>query len=266
MRKIFIYSILIIVAATIFSSCKTLKERKRTKNVLTITQLYDSIQSTRLQYESLSAKFSVKYKATSKVFNLKGNLRVLKDSIIWVSLSPGLGIEAVRLMCTKDSVFLLDKINKSITSGKYEYLNRLWKIDVDYNSLQSIITDQFFIYPAVINEKQEFSTNFSLKQDSSKLSVYRKTGNSVENLIKFGMGSYIVQDYLINDVPNVRSLAVSYLPGSFNDIKNFPGTINISSTNAGKSLSIELNYTKAVLNESLSFPFTVPSSYRVVNH
>ncbi|NJO89334.1 MAG: DUF4292 domain-containing protein [Chloroflexia bacterium] len=41
---------------------------------------------------------------STKTITLKGNLRIQKDSLIWISLS-GFGIEAARLKCTKDSVF-----------------------------------------------------------------------------------------------------------------------------------------------------------------
>lgn len=266
MRTLSLFWIFIVGLTLIFSSCKTIRIEKNSKKVLTISQIYDSIQSSKLEYESLNAKFSVKYTTKSKSLSLKGNVRILKDSLIWVSLSPGLGIEAVRMMCTRDSIFLLDRINKSLTKGKYDYLNKLWKIDVDYNSLQSIITNQFFIYPVATNEKDEFIKNFSIRNDSSNISLYRKTPQSVENLVKFPIRSFIMNEYLLNDVPNLRSLNVNYTTGSFEGINYFPEVVDISSTNSGKNIQVTLNYTKVTLNESLNFSFSVPSSYRLIVH
>ena len=200
----------------------------------------------------------------SILISVKGNLKILKDSIIWISLSPGLGIEAVRLKFTKDSVFLMDKIKKNLTKGKYAFIKKLWKIDVDYNSLQSILTNQFFIYPTVENEKLNFFKEFTLKGDSTQIVAYRKTEESVENLIKLNNTDFTIASYLINDVPNVRSLIINYEKGNFDTAPFFPGKVDVASSTAGKNIIVNINYAKVTLNSNITFPFTVPTSYKVI--
>ncbi|HAR20844.1 MAG TPA: DUF4292 domain-containing protein, partial [Cytophagales bacterium] len=39
-------------------------------------------------------------------------IRIRKDSVIWISVNPALGIEVVRALITKDSIFVIDKIHK----------------------------------------------------------------------------------------------------------------------------------------------------------
>jgi len=266
MKKLLIFATYLLIVSFLFSSCKTLKNRKHRKDVLTLEEVYDSVGKFQKEYKTLFAKCNIKYQNKSKTISLKGNLKILKDSLIWISLSPGLGIEVVRLKCTKDSVFLLDKINKSITKGKYSYIKKLWKIDVDYNSLQSILTNHFFIYPTVADEKFDFFKEFTLKDDSTQIVAYRKTEQSVENLIKLNNSDFSISSYLINDVPNVRSLLINYGNGNFDTAPNFPGKVDIASSTSGKSLMINVNYTRVTLNSSITFPFRVPSSYRIIIH
>jgi len=258
--------ILLFSANLFLNSCKTVKPIAEKKPKSSLDNIYDSIKLAEYEYESLNIKFNVKYEKKSQSMNLKGNLKILKDSIIWVSLSPGLGIEAARLMCTKDSIFFLDKINGSLTKGKYEYIKNLYKIDVDYYSLQAILTNNFFIYPTIKNEKAEFTKNFSLTKDSTELAVYRKNELLVENLVNINRAVYRISSYFINDVPNKRSLSVKYSADVNQKQKSFPGSISIKSFNADKFLLLDLDYTKVTVNEALTFSFKVPQDYRLIVH
>ena len=266
MRRILFFTTYVLIVSFLVSSCKTLKNKGNgNTNMLSLEQVYDSVYKFQYDYNTLYAKCNVKFKQKSKTMSLKGNLRIQKDSIIWISLSPGLGIEAVRLKCTKDSVFMLDKINKTLTKGKYDFIKKLWKIDVDYNSLQSILTNYFFIYPTVEDEKLNFSNQFTLKKDSNQLLAYRKTPLSVENLLTLNNSDFFISSYLINDVSNLRSLKINYEKGQFENANRFPSLVKIASVNAGKNIQLDVKYTKVNLNKSLSFSFRVPDSYRVIN-
>jgi len=245
-------------------SCKTVKTITVTKNSNTIEKVYNDLKQSEFNYKNLNIKFNVTYEKKDQTMSLKGNIKIQKDSVIWVSLSPGLGIEAARLMCTTDSVYFLDKLNGSLTKGKYEYIKNLYKMDVDYHSLQSILTNNFFIYPSSKEEKNVFVNSFKISKDSIELAVYRKDETSIENLINVNKSNSKIKSYLINDVPRKRSMNVSYKMNPNAELKNFPGFIDIRSQNEDKFLILNIEYTKIAVDEEISFPFKVPASYRVI--
>jgi hypothetical protein len=255
---------IVLVASISFTACKTVKPVVNVVKSNSLEYIYDSLKLSEFDYKNLNIKFNAKYEKKSQTMSLKGNLKIIKDSVIWVSLSPGLGIEAVRLMCTKDSIYLLDKLNGSLTKGKYEYLKNAYKIDVDYHSLESILTNNFFVYPSTINEKKDFVSTYSISKDSIDLAVYRKNTDMVENLININRNSYKVSSYMINDVPNKRNLSVKYGYSDNKDKNSLPSTVNIKSLNADKFLFIDLEYTKIAINEDISILFKVPSDYKVI--
>jgi len=261
-----IFIILIFSAGFFMNSCKTIKPVTQATKGSNLANIYDSLKLAEFQFKTLNVKFNIKYEKKTQSMSLKGNMKILKDSIIWISLSPGLGIEAVRLMLTKDSVFLLDKLNGSLTKGRYSYIKNLYKIDVDYNSLQAILTNNFFIYPSVKNERNEFTNKFNISKDSIELAVYRKDDLMVENLVNIQKSIYRINSYMINDVPNRRNLFVNYQSKAVHGQKNFPGSITIKSTNEDKFLNLDLDYTKVTLNEDLTFAFKVPQDYRIIVH
>jgi hypothetical protein len=49
-----------------------------------------------------------------KNYDVNATMRMYKDSAIWLSANAVLGIEAMRVLITKDSVKLLNKLDKTI--------------------------------------------------------------------------------------------------------------------------------------------------------
>ena len=228
-----------------------------------LLKIYDSLKLAEFPFTTIEIKFNVQYSNTLENISLKGNLKILKDSIIWASLSPGLGIEAARFMCNPDSLFILDRINKELTKGTYKYLKDVKKIDIDFRSLQAILLNQFFIYPSVENDKDEFLNTYSIKNDSTALTIYRKSYSSVENIVNIDRSAFRVKDYYLSDIPNMRSLKINYSPEKHN-IVNLPKEIRIYSSSQGKFMNIEISYVKISKDDNITFTFNVPASYKVI--
>jgi hypothetical protein len=64
----------------------------------------------------------------------------------------------------------------------------------------------------------------------------------------------------------MRNLTLNYSFNKLNEGFQFPKKITIKSTNAGKFLNIDLDYTKISINNNPAFSFTVPASYSTVIH
>ena len=60
-------------------------------------------------FKSLNVEYSEDKGKTS----LKGQLRIQSDSLIWLTFSPALGIEAARVLLTNDSVKFINRLNKT---------------------------------------------------------------------------------------------------------------------------------------------------------
>src|ERR1700756_309240 len=79
-----------------------------------VNQTMANLLSKRIDFTTFSAKIKVEYEDShGKQPNTTAYVRIIKDSMIWVSLyATVFNIEAFRILITKDSVFVLDKINK----------------------------------------------------------------------------------------------------------------------------------------------------------
>jgi hypothetical protein len=66
-------------------------------------------------------------------------IRMQKDSVIWISIRPVLGIELVRILITPDSVKMINFFKKTITLRSADSLQQLFRIPFDFSSLQDLI-------------------------------------------------------------------------------------------------------------------------------
>jgi len=63
--------------------------------------LFKKLKEHELKFTWFTGKFSAEYKNGKKSTSFNGQIRIKKDSVIWLSLTPGLGIEAMRLIITQ---------------------------------------------------------------------------------------------------------------------------------------------------------------------
>jgi len=240
---------------------------------LHIEKIYSEVKENEFVYNTLSIKYSSKINLNGKENNVNGLIRIKKDSAIWISVSPGFGVEVMRILASPDSVKLLNKLNTTYFAGDYSYLNKLFNFKFDYNSLQSIFTNEFFTYN--LKEKKNPITNFTSKIESNKYFLQSlPKSNSKEDVLTnspvmqqiivspkdFKITKILLFDYIKN-----RTLQVDY--SNFEDIEenSLPKNIDFRfNTNQKKSI-INLKYNKVVVNKKLKMPFKISKKYLPIN-
>ncbi len=58
--------------------------------------LFSNLKSNELKYSRFSARFSASFTRDKNETSFSGQIRIQKDSLIWISISPVLGIEMAR--------------------------------------------------------------------------------------------------------------------------------------------------------------------------
>ena len=60
---------------------------------------------------SINSKIKIEKEGQNTIVN--ANIRVKKDSVIWVSLKAPLGIEVLRTLITPDSIYFMSRMDKT---------------------------------------------------------------------------------------------------------------------------------------------------------
>jgi Domain of unknown function (DUF4292) len=210
-----------------------------------------------IDFKYLKAKSKVDFKSPKLSQKVNVNIRIRKDSVIWISVSHPLAGEVMRGVFTKDSVKLVDYFNKSFYLFDYQGLAEQMDIDLNFGMIQSLIVGN---RPLKKKGKTRREPNFFIvTQNEGKVQL--------DNYI--GEDKKLKKILVKTDSTSVqRKLEMSF--EDFNSLNNyiFPYTsvIMLESEDAQKQSRrtvVRLNHTKVeLLDEALEFPFRVPSNFK----
>lgn len=275
----FFKSALLLLTAGLFFfgvSCKT--SHKATKAIIKEERKPEDKSAPDLQFlitensfkaSTLTAKASVKslFGDQNNSFNI--NMRMLTDSVIWISISPLLGIEVARVLITRDSVKYLDRLNNRYALSDFEYLNNLLKTHVDFDIIQGVLTGNLFAY-----KKNKFNSVYledryyilsTLSKRKLKRSLEEDDNNKpiVQDMWVDGT-TYRITRLIIQDQRAKKSLQTDYTDHRQTEGGLFPFQSNTSIV-AEQNASIGIDYNKITVNANVEFPFTIPQSYEKIN-
>jgi hypothetical protein len=258
----------LIVSITAVFSCKTARKIPHSPlTKKTAQELSQLITLNEFKYDWINAKLSANIITKDKDQSVTINLRIRKDSAIWMSVSPALGIEVARVLITKDSIKIMDRLNSKYIVTNYNYINDLLQVQVDFDMLQSLLTGNNFSY---LNEKK-FKSAF-LDGDRYVLSTLGKRRLKKTIVEDKEITRGVVQDtwvdpeyykvvkMLIKDKKNNKQLISTYQDHRVIENQRFPfvSTFDIESY---KTVKVKIEYSKIVINKLQEFPFTIPDKY-----
>jgi len=267
----FIFILVIVVIAGTFAACKSsrgiIKAPIREEGP---EFLFSKLIENEFKFHSFEAKFNIEYNQGRIYNDFKGQIRIIKDSIIWVNFNQGLGIEIARVMITQDSVKFLNRIHNQYLIADYDFLNNFLNTNIDFGILQSIILGNDFEYYENARFKASIDGgNYKLTTTGrSKLKKYVKNNSDAERVLLQSTWLNpetfkILQIKLKELTKDSKKLIAQY--EDFQSIGDnlFPNIVkyNIELEN---EIYVKLKYNRISLDEKLTFPFKVPSKYSPV--
>jgi hypothetical protein len=235
------------------------------KTVLVSDSIINKMTENQFNFEWLSAKFTADYETDNNNTSFSGQIRIRKDSLIWISISK-FSIEGARILITQDSIFVINRMDNNYFKSDFNYINRFINSTVDFDMLQAFIVGNDFKY----YEKNKFKTsfdgeNFQLNTiNRHKLKKYIRNENEklkilVQN-IEINPKTYKIINLNVKEVKENNKLKISY--SDFENINNqLLAKILQISIISEKVIGIKLEYSKVNLNEELNFPFKIPENY-----
>jgi hypothetical protein len=260
--------ILFLAALIALSACKTTRTViKAPLKEQGADYLYSRLKENEFHFEWASMKFDASYSDKKSSTDLKGQVRLKKDSVIWVSISPALGIELFRLIITQDSVKYVDRFNKEYFSGDYALVSGFLQIDIDFDILQSLILGNDFQFYET-NSFRASIDNLEYKLSTTGRRMIKKEAESQSDPIillqniwlepeSFKITRVDVKQYLKDN----RKLDAVY--GNFIKLngETYPSSLYFSIL-AENPFEMRIDYTKVEMNEPMTFPFSIPGNYK----
>lgn len=87
----------------------------------------EEFQPVQAQYDYLSAKAKIVIEEESgKITRGSLSLRAKKDSVLWFTMSPGMGMEAIRGFFTQDRIQIRDRVGQDDIDLSYEDFEKFY--------------------------------------------------------------------------------------------------------------------------------------------
>ena len=258
------YGILIIFVSGFFSCNifkKNVKKPEKSEN-LKISKITKNVKSEALQFQTFSAGFYGTYSDKKQKLPLKGIIKIKKDTFIWITLRPFMGIELARILLTTDSIKYIDKINNNYFEENYDYLKNKYGFSFNYKIIESCLTNKIFTYP--ISEKIE---NYSFSENDS---LFLLQNEYTEYSIKYNHLLNINRDYYLKKnklalTDNSNFAEFNYSEFKQLNSKMFPYKIIINFKNNNTTGSAVLNYKNIIPDKNISAKFVIPKHYKRIN-
>jgi len=145
-------------------SCATQKKLKPIKAV-PLEELLNGVESKQQDYTFFSAKGRVKYNGDEFKIGGRCNIRMIKDSLIWMNFKK-LSIEGARVLITQDSFKIKYSYENCYEIGTLEEFLEEYNINFSFSELQDFIVGNLAIPEA--EDIQGFDTDIYHKIDFTK--------------------------------------------------------------------------------------------------
>ncbi|MEO6883636.1 MAG: DUF4292 domain-containing protein [Bacteroidia bacterium] len=258
------------------SSCKTTKpvtEKKISLQHESAKLLLSNLQKNEFNYNWLSAKIGVDVAIDSSSNSFNVSMRSKKDSVIWMSISPALGIEVARVIITKDSIKFMDRIHHTYFKGNYSYVDSLLQTELDFEMLQSMMVGNsvaFYEDETKLKSSVSKSGNYILstirKRKVRKVLEKNKELKDPVEIIFLDPVLYKITRIVIKDFDKNRTFDAKFSDFEKQDSLLFPRKANFD-IKAEKHISILLDYSRINTNEkTMNVPFSIPQKYEEIDY
>jgi hypothetical protein len=233
--------------------------------------LTEKLKSNEFRFNTFDAKLNVEATIDSSSNSFTASLRIKKDSIIWLSISK-LGIEAARVLITKDSVRFMDRINTQYFKGDFAYITRLMNFQVDYEILQALLVGNSVSFYDDDERLKGGVSDCQYLLGTIRKRKLRKVIEKGKELKDPSQNIYLSPDnfkilrILFYDFDLNRSFEAGYSQfAPIDSAQLFPSKMNFN-IKAQKNIKIDIQYLRQKMNDNITFSFKIPANYEEIKY
>lgn len=233
--------------------------------------LTEKLKLNEFRFNTFDAKLNVEATIDSSSNSFTASLRIKKDSIIWLSISK-LGIEAARILITKDSVRFMDRINTQYFKGDFAYITRLMNFQVDYEILQALLVGNSVSFyddderlKGGISDCQYLLGTIRKRKLRKVIEKGKELKDPSQN-IYLSPDNFKILRILFYDFDLNRSFEADYSQfAPIDSTQLFPTKMNFN-IKAQKNIKIDIQYLRQKMNDNVTFSFKIPDNYEEIKY
>ena len=120
-------------------------------------------------FEWLTANMAIQAEGNGMVYNdLSGQLRMRKDSLVWLNVTATMGVEVLRVKVSNDSVWIVNRIEKNYLAEPLDTISAQLGMSLSLPLVQTLLLDNNQGLPPVENQTVQLKT-FVMGEFSAKI-------------------------------------------------------------------------------------------------
>lgn len=245
--------LLLLTLAMLASACKGTKEGDSRKK-LSATAALDATVKNNVAPNTVQITGRCDATMGPRSIGFSYKIHVLRDSLIWIKVTK-FGFEGARALIRKDSVFVINRLERTFTAADYSLVKKYTGLEGDFEMVQNILLGNFKSIPA--------QQTLKVKDKRATPYVYRGTE-----------GNYTF-DYEISGPPYKMAGMEAWETGKetymqlrYTGFEELPQKQHVANEGFLKvafpdTASLQFKHTKIDPTETtLSVPFSVPKNYK----
>lgn len=222
---------------------------------------FQAMEEQALHYQTLTARLGVEINLPNfQVNSTRVDLKMIKDSAFQLSVQPLLGIEVFRLELSRDSIKVLDRMNKRYLAENYESLRTQTPITFNFYNLQALFTNRLFLPGEQIVSESQYS-RFRLDQSGSTALIQTKDPMGLRYMFEAD-GEEKLLATEITDAQGQYRLRWNYTDFRMVEKQIFPQLMTVEAFKDGHAEgNIQWGFTRMRLDEPVKLDFVIPAKY-----
>ena len=222
---------------------------------------FQAMEEQALHYQTLTARLGVEINLPNfQVNSTRVDLKMIKDSAFQLSVQPLLGIEVFRLELSRDSIKVLDRMNKRYLAENYESLRAQTPIAFNFYNLQALFTNRLFLPGEQIVSESQYS-RFRLDQSGSTALIQTKDPMGLRYMFEAD-GEEKLLATEITDAQGQYRLRWNYADFRMVEKQIFPQLMTVEAFKDGHAEgNIQWGFTRMRLDEPVKLDFVIPAKY-----
>ncbi len=252
-QRIIIISVFTIL---ILSACKT--KQLVTKTVSneegSVIVMIEQVLKAQPQFKSANVnKMAMELTMNERKVNVSATCKILKNSVIYLSIQPFLGIELFKAEFTQDSLRVYDKMNRKYYIVDYGYFGRHFGVEVSFNSLQALIFNQFFC----VGKKDVLPDSCKLISLSAGRNEINFETESMQQK-SIVLADNTIQQVILKAKNSSFQLQTNYEDYTFKNGVSYPQKISITASNHNSTATCIFSVKKVEFETNIKF---IPSTH-----
>ena len=288
LSRLRIFVFLLVTTAIGLSSCRTTRDLTSEKvRPISTSKLLKRVEQNAFDYDYLTIRrINCRFSGSETNANFRVRLKALKDEKILVSISK-INIPVGRVLLTPDSVKYVNYIDRNYFVDDYTFLSNFLNIDLDFESIQSILSNNAFSYRNARRNKdfRTFDTSVEnglyllqsekerktekMEEEGNEIKIQRRLKRFDDEALifqkmYFNPRNFALTMLIIDDVANNRTVRMNF--SDFEAVKKheYPGAIEMSMVSPQETISLNVRMNGFSTEKIDDISLNIPDKYEQI--